>query len=109
MHLYNPTFIYSWPCVSPSLPPDVYHMVFDPPRSQEVAARLVSEGEGEGEEGGGGDGGMRERLRAYHRQCGPTLSCYASITKRFNADQPLNDILDQGEGVRLWGCEAVRV
>ncbi|KAL5484698.1 hypothetical protein EMCRGX_G021238 [Ephydatia muelleri] len=47
---------------------DVYHLIFNPAPNAEIADRL------------------------------DLLACYGSVAKKFNADQPLNDILSQVQG-----------
>ena len=69
---------------------DVYHLVFNPPKSEEVASRLTEEA-----------GGMKENMVAgltlYHRHSEALLSCYSTVTKTFNADQPIADLSAQGD------------
>ena len=68
----------------------MYHLVFAPPKSEEVAARLV-------EEEGGIAANMHEPLKLHHRHCGGLLTCYNNVLKTFNADQPIEDLFDQGK------------
>ena len=71
---------------------DVYHLVFAPPRSDEVADRLV-------EEPGGIQHNVHDLLELYHRNSSALLSCYTNVAKTFNADQPIEDLFDQGESL----------
>lgn len=85
-------FVYKQQALTPPsnyLLPDVYHLVFNPPPSAEVASRLV-------QEPGGEEVNLRRKLELYHRHSADLLVCYASVAKKFNADQPLSDILSQG-------------
>lgn len=75
--------------ISPPIP-DVYHVVFAPPKNDEVADRLV-------EEPGGIQQKVHDPLHLYHRNSSALLSCYNNVSKTFNADQPIEDIFDQGE------------
>lgn len=68
---------------------DVYHLVFNPPKSEEVASRLI-------QEPGGVEDNMLSKLSLYHRHSQSLLSCYRSVAKTFNVDQPINDIFSQG-------------
>ena len=70
--------------------PDVYHLVFNPPQSEEVASRLV-------EEPGGIQANLHSKLELYHRNCTSLLSCYNGVCKTFNADQPIEDLFSQGQ------------
>ena len=70
-------------------PPDVYHTVFDPPKSSEVAARLVTEP-------GGPEENLTSTLLQYHRHAPSLLSCYQRTTKSINADQPIGDVFAEG-------------
>ncbi len=72
------------------LPIDVYHLVFAPPKSKEVANRLV-------EQPGGLEENMTTPLVLYHRNSTPLLSCYSNILKQFNCDQPINDLFAQSK------------
>lgn len=74
-----------------SITGDVYHLVFNPAPNTEIADRLVKEP-------GGEEINLQHKLVLYHRQSTDLLSCYASVAKKFNADQPLNDILSQVQG-----------
>ena len=69
---------------------DVYHLVFDPPKSEEVVSRLI-------EEQGGMEGNMITGLTLYHRHSEAVHSCYSTIARTFNADQPIVDLFAQGE------------
>lgn len=69
---------------------DVYHLVFAPPKTEEVADRLV-------EEPGGIQKNVHDLLELYHRNNSALLSCYTNLAKNFNADQPIEDLFDQGE------------
>jgi len=73
-----------------SLTGDVYHLVFDPPKSEEVVSRLI-------EEQGGMEGNMITGLTLYHRHSEAVHSCYSTIARTFNADQPIVDLFAQGE------------
>lgn len=68
---------------------DVYHLVFNPPKSEEIASRLI-------EEPGGVEENMLSNLTLYHRHSQSLLSCYGPVAKTFNVDQPINDIASQG-------------
>jgi len=68
----------------------VYHLVFDPPKSEEVVSRLT-------EEQGGMEGNMITGLTLYHRHTEAVHSCYSTIARTFNADQPIVDLFAQGE------------
>ena len=86
------------PCLSPSLPlslsplylSDVYHLVFNPPKSADIADRLT-------EEPGGIEKNMHSKLTHYHHHSKHVLSCYRSVAKKFNADQPIQDLFTQSE------------
>ena len=79
------------PCPLPSLSSsDIYHLVFDPPKSADVADRLI-------EEPGGVEKNMHSKLSHYHRHSRDLLSSYRSVTKNFNADQPIRDLIVQSE------------
>ena len=71
---------------------DVYHLVFNPPKSEEVASRLT-------EEAGGVEENMVAGLALYHRHSEALLSCYSIIAKTFNADQPIADLSAQGDRI----------
>ncbi len=64
--------------------------MFAPPKSAEVAGRLV-------EEEGGVEENMHQPLALYHRHHSAILSAYTSVSKTFNADQPMDDLFDQSE------------
>ena len=72
-----------------SISADIYHLLFSPPPSEEVASRLVQE-----------EGGIQARLHAplelYHRQSDALLSTFSCTCKTFNADQPIDDLVSQG-------------
>ena len=68
---------------------DVYHLLFNPPRSENVAGRLV-------EEEGGIQANLHAPLELYHRHNNSLLSSYSSVHKTFNADQPIDDLVSQG-------------
>ena len=68
---------------------EVYHVVFNLPSDPDVLARLK-------EEEGGAKVNMHQKLDQYHRHVQPLLSCYKKVSKEFNADQPLQDIVTQG-------------
>lgn len=68
---------------------DVYHLVFAPPESEDVVNRLV-------EEPGGIEENVRRPLDSYHRDTDSLLTCYSRVSKLFNADQPIQDLFDQG-------------
>ena len=68
----------------------MYHLVFNPPKSEEVASRLT-------EEAGGVEENMVAGLALYHRHSEALLSCYSTVTKTFNADQPIADLSAQGD------------
>lgn len=68
---------------------DVYHLIFNPAPNAEIADRLVKEA-------GGEEANLMCKLELYHRHSKDLLACYGSVAKKFNADQPLNDILSQG-------------
>ena len=71
--------------------PDVYHLVFSPPTSTAVAGRLV-------EEEGGVTANVHAPLELYHRHSHSLLTAYfATHCKTFNADQPLGDLVSQGQ------------
>lgn len=72
--------------------PDVYHLVFAPPRSNEVTSRLI-------EEPGGIELNVHSPLESYHRENASLLSCYTNVSRTFNADQPIEDLFDQGIGL----------
>lgn len=67
---------------------DVYHLLFSPPRSEEVAGRLV-------EQEGGIQANLHAPLELYHRHADSLLSCYSRAHKSFNADQPIDDLISQ--------------
>ena len=67
----------------------MYHLVFAPPKSEEVAARLV-------EEEGGVEANMLRPLELHRRHGVALLRCYPHVSKSFNADQPIEDLFDQG-------------
>jgi len=48
------------------------------------------------EEPGGKEANMDVPLQHYHRHRDDLLRCYTSILKTFNADQPIDDLFDQG-------------
>ena len=73
---------------------DVYHMVFNQPSDPDILARLQ-------EEEGGSSVNMHQRLRQYHSNSQSVLSCYTKISKAFNADQPLKDLVTQGSSL-IW-------
>lgn len=75
---------------------DVYHLLFNPPKSTEIASRLV-------EEPGGIEVNMHANLTQYHRHSRDLLSCYSSAMKSFNIDQPLKDLFEQGERKMVLG------
>lgn len=78
----------------------MYHIVFNPPKNEETASRLV-------EEPGGIEVNMHAKLILYHRFSRDLISCYTSITKSFNADQPLKDLFGQGQRIFLFRVVAV--
>ena len=69
---------------------DVYHLVFNPPKSADIADRLT-------EEPGGIEKNMHSKLSNYHRHADSVLSCYRGIARKFNADQPIQDLFTQSE------------
>ena len=83
----SPPYSSSPPLLSLS---DVYHLVFNPPKSADIADRLT-------EEPGGIDKNMHSKLSHYHRHSNHVLSCYRNVAKKFNADQPIQDLFTQGE------------
>ena len=68
----------------------MYHLVFAPPKSAEVADRLV-------EEPGGVEENMNKPLAFHHRHSMALGSTYSAVSKTFNADQPIEDLFDQGK------------
>ena len=71
---------------------DVYHLVFNPPKSADIADRLT-------EEPGGIEKNMHSKLTHYHHHSNHVLSCYHNVAKKFNADQPIQDLFTQSECV----------
>ena len=69
---------------------DVYHLLFSPPQSEEVAQRLV-------EEEGGIQTNLHAPLQLYHCLTDSLLASYANVYKTFNADQPIDDLVSQGQ------------
>ena len=73
-----------------SISADIYHLLFSPPPSEEVAGRLVQE-----------EGGIQARLHAplelYHRQSDALLSTFSCTCKTFSAHQPIDDLVSQGQ------------
>ncbi len=76
--------------ISTPFPPsaDVYHLLFHPPDSSDIASRLIEEPNGKQ--------AMMEGLDHYHRYSSPLLDCYSTVSKTFNADQPLDDLFEEG-------------
>lgn len=68
----------------------VYHLLFSPPESEEVAQRLV-------EEEGGIQTNLHAPLQLYHCLTDSLLASYANVYKTFNADQPIGDLVSQGQ------------
>ena len=54
-----------------------------------MAGRLV-------EEEGGIQANLHSPLELYHRHNDSLLSSYSSVHKTFNADQPIDDLVSQG-------------
>ena len=73
---------------------DVYHLVFNPPKSADIADRLT-------EEPGGIEKNMHSKLSDYHHHADNVLSCYRAVAKKFNADQPIQDLFTQSECARI--------
>ena len=68
----------------------MYHLVFSPPTSENVASRLV-------EEEGGASVNLHTPLTLYHRHTQSLLSAFPTISKTFDADQPIGDLVTQGQ------------
>lgn len=64
--------------------------MFNPPSDPDVMARLEKEE-------GGAEVNMHRRLLHYHHHSESLLHCYAKVSKDFNADQPLQDLVTQGK------------
>lgn len=71
-------------------PTDVYHLLFSPPENEDVAQRLV-------EEEGGIQTNLYAPLQLYHRLTDSLLASYTNTYKNFNADQPIEDLVSQGQ------------
>ena len=99
---------------------DIYHLVFNPPSDPEVIPTdfrnggislhgcltvssysftycyFVKVAKRVCEEEGGLEVNMRQTLLHYHQNSFAVLECYKRISKTFNADQPLQDLITQG-------------
>jgi len=67
---------------------DIYHLTFDWPSSESIAARL--------EEIGTSEKDMVDRLVSHHRNIVGVRAFYKHILKEINADQPKSDVFSQG-------------
>lgn len=60
------------------------------------------------EEPGGIQSKVYDALDLYHRNSTGLLSCYSNVSKTFNADQPIEDLFDQGES-STWVAKGCKV